>query len=82
MKSLVSKTEDFLKRLRWKAFFFENEDQEKKERYGFKTPHTPPQDDDLIEFENDMYELMKSIEFKHSRNDFQNKLDGDLKKIK
>ena len=82
MKSLVSKTEDFLRRLRWKAFFFENEDHVKKEHYGFKTPHTPPQDDDLIEFENDMYELMKSIEFKYSKNKFQNKVSDDLKKIR
>ena len=82
MKILVSKTEDFLKRLRWKAFFFENIDPEKKECFGFKTPHTPPQDDDLIEFENDMYEMMKSVEFKNTKNKFQYKLENDLEKIR
>ena len=82
MKILMSKTEDFLKRLRWTAFFFENMDREKKERFGLKTPHTPPKDDDFIEFENDMYEMMKSVEFKNTKTKLQYKLEDDLEKIR
>ena len=67
MKILMSKTEDFLKRLRWTAFFFENMDPEKKGRFGFKTPHNPPQDDDFIEFENDMYEMINQSSSKTPR---------------
>ena len=79
---LVRKTEDLLKRLKWKAVFFENKDLEKKKRFGFRTPHTPPHDNDFIEFENDMYEMMKSAEFKNIKNKFQYKLKDDLEKIR
>ena len=38
----IEKIESFIKRIRWKAYFFlnnDNKDPHKKEIYGFKTTH-------------------------------------------
>ena len=65
LKALIQKTESFLKRLRWKAFFFDNHDSRNdKETYSFMSQRTPPQNPSLAAFEDDMYSLIKSIEFR------------------
>jgi len=73
----------FLKRMRWKAFFAETEEDrnEKKETFGFKTAKTPPQHEQLNAFEDDMYELMRSVEFSNKRSIFQQKLSEDTSKL-
>ena len=43
---------------------------------------TPPQNESIIPFEDDMYEFVKGIEFKSVKNKFQRKLNGDLKNIR
>ena len=57
LKSLLSKTEQFIQRLRWKAFFFLNPDTNKPDlrTFGFKTEKSAPQIKELSEFENDLY---------------------------
>ena len=86
LKSLMGKVESFLKRLRWKAYFYENSDENNLEHvnnnYGFKSDRTPPQNKHLNEFENAMYDMVKNIEFQGNRNNFQSKLKDDLKKVK
>ena len=85
MKTFIAKTEDFLKRLRWKAFFLDNENQDpiaKKETYGFRTPNTPPITPDLTRFEDDMYTLMRKIEFTDGKSTFQHQLDAEIKKLR
>ena len=60
-KALISKTENFLKRMRWKAFFFENNDapeDKSKQNFGFKTANTPPQNPELVEFEEGIYKII------------------------
>ena len=42
---------------------------------------TEEQNDLLVHFENDMYDLIKNIKFKDHTNDFQRKLKTDAKKI-
>ena len=44
LRRLVEKTELFIKRLRWKAFFFLNPEitAASKQTYGFKTNLSPP----------------------------------------
>ena len=42
---------------------------------------TPPSINDLKGFENDLISLIKNIEFKKTRNKFQNKLKSDVLKI-
>ena len=87
MKALITRTEDFIKRLRWKAFFFLNElqpdsDPTPRETFGFRTPNTPPPILQLRSFENDLYKLLSSIKFRHQPNDFLDKLDEDVHRIK
>ena len=65
IKSFINKTEHFLKRIRWKAFFYDNPSPDKQhDNFGFATEKSPPQNKDLIPFENDMYKLIRSIQFK------------------
>ena len=80
----MDKVENFLRRIRWKAYFYENpgEDSDQNKNYGFKWNLTPPPNDHLIEFQNAMYDMIKNIEFRSFRNIFQSKLKKDLKKVK
>ena len=84
LKCLVDKTEQFLRRLRWRAFFFLNPkaSSETKETYGFNSRKTPPIVEELKEFENCMIDLAQSIEFKTRKNTFQQKLKMDIKSLK
>ena len=58
--------ESFIKRLLWKAFFFDNKsnnevESDEKPTYEFKSEHCPPQHKALTFFENDMYDLARNI---------------------
>ena len=85
IKSLIQKTEHFIKRLRWKVFHFlsdsENDDQE-KETFGFRTPRVPPKKDLLEGFKSDLYHMIKTIEFRNVRSNFQSVLRSNLRNIK
>ena len=84
-KQLICKTEHFIKRLRWKVFHFlrrmDSEDVVSN-NFGFVSLKTPPKNPLLYGFENDMYDLIGSIQFKKVRSSFQFKLKEDLKAIK
>ena len=85
MKALVEKTESFLKRVRWRAHYFLNNTEENgefMESFGFKSRAVPPQNSQLIAFENDMYELVRNITFRNRDNEFQQKLKHDVKNIR
>ena len=71
LKNLIEKAEKLIKRLRWKAYFFEHPcDNATNDNFGFKSNKTPPQNEHLNPFENDIYELVKNIEFKNVKNEF------------
>ena len=57
LKIFINKVEVLIKRLRWKALFFENEI-ETIFNYGFKTRKCPPQHKDLMEFEDDLQKMI------------------------
>ena len=62
LKTLINRTEDFLARMRWKAFFFNRDDaptrpEQQKETFGFRTSNSPPIVKELANFENDIYNL-------------------------
>ena len=62
-KLMIEKVQSFLKRLNWKEFFFDNpsdNDRERKENYGFKSEKTPPQNKELLQFENDLYAMIRT----------------------
>ena len=83
MKKLMAKTEEFIQRLRWKAFFFlnPNDDATPKPTYGFKTAKTAPQTKDLHDFESDLYDVVNNIQFTNFRSQFQRKLNNDVRAI-
>lgn len=85
MKCLLEKTESFLRRVRWKAYHFLNprtSDAQTEETFGFHTNNSPQPIKELKEFEDRMFTLIQNIDFKHTENDFQNKLSQDSKKIR
>jgi len=79
--------------MHWKAFFFEqNKDKNNTDHsnddgnidnnnFGFKSRKCPPQNEDLNNFETDVYEMIKNIEFRQIRDDFQDHLQQDIRKI-
>ena len=84
IKTLVSKSETFVKNIRWRAFFYLNPDlrMDQKETYGFISTKPPPIIQELKEFENDLVHLIQNIKFRHVPNHFQNKLRKDINLIK
>ena len=88
---LMEKIETFIKRIRWKAFYYElnnnndephEEENTVRETYGLKSPNCPPPIKDLMEFENDLFDIVKKLKFRKVRCEFQNKLRSDIREIK
>ena len=82
---MIDKVESFMTRLRWKAYFFKKPDQlnsNNSTNFGFKSNVIPPQNEKLTSFENGLYDMVQSIEFKSVRNNFQSTLRKELNKIK
>ena len=84
IETLISKSETFVKNIRWRAFFYLNPDLRmyQKETYGFTSTKPPPIIQELKEFQNDLVDLIQNINFRHVPNHFQNKLQKDLNHIK
>ena len=81
---LMEKTENFIRRLRWKLFAIENPEvkNDQIKTFGFNTNNQPPASRKLSEFENDLFDMIKSIKFKPVSSEFQKKLREDIQKIK
>ena len=85
MKTMISKVESLLRRMRWKAFFFDKKQQPDAatfNAYGFNSERAPPQSTALIPFENDLYNMLSSIKFTNRRTEFQKQLSRDLREIR
>ena len=79
----MEKIELVIKRMRWKAFFYSQEENETiPENYGLKTLKCPPRIKDMDMFENDLLDLVKKIKFRQTKSKFQDELKNDIKKIK
>ena len=79
---LLSKTEKFIIRIRWKALEFSgNLESTEKETYGFKSKNWPPIVEEVANFEHDLMMMIKNIQFKNINNDFQTKLRNDISDI-
>ena len=80
---MAEKVENFVRRLRWKVYHFckENRENNSNQCFGFKTVLTPPQNKDLIAFENDMYDMIRNVEFTNIRNEFLDHLNRDIESI-
>ena len=87
---LMQKTEQFLKLIRWEAFFYlrklnnpgQNFGNADKITYGFKTSKCPPPIEETKEFESDVWKLTENIKLEHISDTFQNQLKRDVQKIK
>ena len=83
LKSLINKVESFVTRMRWKAIFFlqkndndedDEDDEDQYNNYGFKSSKTPQKVNELQDFEDDLYRLISSIEFNNKKsNELQKK---------
>ena len=82
--NLIEKVEQVIKRMRWKALFLDvtKEESPKPDTFGYKTRNCPPQIKEMIPFENDLFDMIKNVKFRHVKNDFQKILSNDLKEIK
>ena len=78
---LIEKVELLIKRMKWKAHLCENSgfNTSNPLNYIFKSRKCPPQHKDLIQFENDLLELIKSVKLK---NQFLDQLHKDISSIK
>ena len=83
-KNLIDKIEEVIKRMRWKALFLDrNEDNNsKRQYYGFKSRKCPPQVKDMENFEDELLEMARNVTFRKINNDFQNTMRNDIKTIK
>ena len=85
LKCLLDKLNHFVRRLRWKAFFFDHKTEQNpnyEKNFGFTSDRCPPRCNDLAEFENDLYKMVRSIKFRKITNPFLLKLAKDVKYIK
>ena len=79
---LLSKTEKFIKRIRWKALEFLGKlESTEKETYGFKSRNCPPIVGEVANFEHDLMMMIKNIQFTNIKNDFQTKLRNAISDI-
>ena len=82
---LIEKVESVIKRMRWKAHFFlngDNTEEIRKETFGFKSRHHPPQPTELEMFEKDLLHIINLIQFRNQKNTFQQKLKAEIDEIK
>ena len=57
IKKLIEKVESVIKRMRWKAYFFDNDignSENNNNKYGFKSRNSPPQNKGMEKFEDDV----------------------------
>ena len=87
LKCLAEKTENFIRRLKWKAYHICKDNPQPVNEpangyFGFKTSTTTPPNEHLNAFENDLYGLNQKVEFTNVQNTFQQKLKKDVQSIK
>ena len=88
---LIDKTEQLLKRMRWKALFYENDNTSDRKKnqpentkncFTMKSRICPPQIETMNCFENDMTKMIEDMQFRKVSSAFLFKLDEDIKNIK
>ena len=82
--TLLEKVELLVKRMRWKAPLFENNNirQSNPLHHIFKSRKAPPHHKDLIAFENDLVKLMQNVTLKCISNNFRDQMKADIESIK
>ena len=79
----MEKIELVIKRMRWKAFFYDQGNNKyTPENYGLKSLNCPPKIKEMKNFENDLTNVLKSIKFRATKSSFQRQLTEDIRTIK
>ena len=77
---LLRRIESFIKNMRWKAT--DCTEKEGWEKYGFRTRNPPPHIKEMDKFEAEMIGMVKEIKFRKMRNNIQQKMYEDMRRIK
>lgn len=77
----------FIKRIRWRSFFFLNpelnkDNAEKGETYGFNSRKTPQVIPELKAFEDNLVSLIQNVELEKTTSQFQRKLNEGINMIR
>lgn len=70
--------------MRWKAIMYNpdiKDDRNTEEYYGLKTLYCPKQVKEITAFEKDLYDVVKNLKFRKTKNNFQRTLNEDIKSI-
>ena len=87
-KQLIESIEAVIKRMRWKATFFDpnrvetSAPEEEVETYGLKTARCPAQINSMKKFESDLMSISDNISFRRDSNDLQKRMKKDMKDMK
>ena len=82
-KGFLGKTEDLVKRMRFRAWHFLNpSNTEPLNTFGFRTAKQPPKIEEMKMFESEIFQLIRKIEFKNVTSQFQDQMKKDITKIK
>ncbi|XP_044180078.1 uncharacterized protein LOC122961531 [Acropora millepora] len=80
---MIAKSEEFLRRVKWKAFHYLNPvTAAEKETFGFKTKNCPPTIEETRPFEEGMIKLIQNITYKAVKCKFQRALKNDIASVK
>ena len=83
---LIDKIECVIKRMCWKAHFFQNDanntsNRMVKEICGFKSKQHPGQCKEIETFEKNLYNIVSSLKYRKSTDDFQEQMKEDIESI-
>ena len=86
---LIESIEALIKRMRWKAIFYNpndppdtNEEGEAPQTFGLKTNRCPKQVPGMNKFEADLINIAANIDFRRTSDDFQKKMKKDIQDIR
>ena len=81
-KILSDKVENVVRRMRWKAHFFQNGSSKNDEcKFGLKSKTFPSHITEMKKFEDDLIDMIETIKFKKVNNQFLDKLSEDVRKV-
>ena len=81
---LIKKIEAVIKRMRWKAFYFEKCDTRNNSKniyYGLTSDKISPPYETLELFQKDLFRLVEKTKFRKINCEFQDKINSDMKDI-
>ena len=85
-KRLMEKVESLVRRMRQKAKMYSEEkmtqDRPVSKNYGFRSDYAPPKNEHLNAFENDLYDMVRNIEFTQIKSAFLSRLKNEVNSIK